>query len=363
MLCKKCRSEVNDSYKFCPFCGSSLTTTRKANPKSRANGTGSVYKLPNGKYKAEVTIAYYEQDGKLHRRKRTKTFVKKKDAIAYLPILKVQQEVQKRITLFELQKIYTGTKAYDKLSKSQKDKLGYAWKRLEPLYDYNIATLTIDDMQRTIDEAVKTYYPARDMKVMLSHLYDIAIKREYVQYNKTEYIELPELSKSKRDAFTSDEINTLWEAYDSGNTFVAYILIMIYAGLRFGELATIKKENVHLDEHYAIGGIKTEAGIDREIAFADKIMPVVTELYNSSTDRLLSIGENSFYDKYHECINSLGIRDLPPHCCRHTYFTRLAVEGVQPAVITESGGHKDLSTTMQYIHIPLEAKLAAVNKI
>ncbi len=31
--------------------------------------------------------------------------------------------------------------------------------------------------------------------------------------------------------------------------------------------------------------------------------------------------------------------------------------------MTVAGGHKDLSTTMKYIYIPLADKLAAVNKI
>jgi integrase/ribosomal protein L40E len=361
MLCRKCKTDLPGSANFCLNCGQKVNSP-KQKTKSRGNGQGTVYKLPNGKYQAEVTICYYIENGKVHRKKKTKVFERKKDAIEFLPKLK-DYEKEKKITLFELNEIYLSTKAYDKLSKSQKDKLGYAWKRLEPLHSSNIVTLTIDDMQSVIDRTVSTYYPARDMKVMLSHLYDIAIKREFVQYNKTEYIELPELKKSKRDAWHEDEIETLWNSYNNGNDFIGYILIMIYAGLRFGELAKIRKEDIHLDEKYAIGGIKTEAGIDREIAFADKIMPIVTNFYNKGKDKLLEMNESTFYDKYHNCTQELGIRDLPPHCCRHTYFTRLASEGVQPAVITESGGHKDLSTTMQYIHIPLSDKLKAVNKI
>lgn len=361
MKCKKCSTELPDNANFCFNCGTKITQ-HKRKTKSRGNGQGTVYKLPNGKYQAEVTLCFYTENGKIHRKKRTKVFERKKDAVDFLPKLKTYEK-EKKITLLELNEIYLGTKSYDKLSKSQKDKLGYAWKRLEPIHSANIVTLTIDEMQRVIDSAVSTYYPARDMKVMLSHLYDIAIKREYVQYNKTEYIELPTLTKSKRDAWNTNELEILWKAYNDGNDFIGYILIMIYAGLRFGELANIKKEDIHLEEKYAIGGIKTEAGIDREIAFADKIMPIVTKFYNTCKNKLLEMNESTFYDRYHSCVQELGIRDLPPHCCRHTYFTRLASEGVQPAVITESGGHRDLSTTMQYIHIPLADKLKAVNKI
>lgn len=218
-------------------------------------------------------------------------------------------------------------------------------------------------MQKVIDSQTRTYYPAKDMKTVLSHCFNLAIQRELVQYNKTQYLELPPLKKAKRDAFNEDEIKAIWGAWNSGKTIEGYVLIMIYAGLRYGEISTIKKSNIHLNEHYAIGGIKTEAGIDREIAFADKIMPIVEYFYNSSSDVLMDIQENKFYDNYHLLTSELGIRDLPPHCCLHTYFTRLAAENVLEAVITEAGGHKDLSVTMNYIHIPLAEKLAAVNKI
>ena len=135
---------------------------------------------------------------------------------------------------------------------------------------------------------------------------------------------------------------------------------MIYAGLRYGEISTLQKINIHLPEHYAIGGIKTEAGIDREIAFADKIMPILEYFYNNTNSEfLMNIQGQKFYDNYHLLTSELAIRDLPPHCCRHTYFSRLAAENVHEAVMTEAGGHKDLSVTMQYIHIPL----TDVNKI
>lgn len=348
---------------YCMMCGKKLQTVKKA-VKQRGNGQGTVYKLPNGKYAAEVTLYYYIDSNGIKRRKRkTKQFDKKKDAIAALPELLKAEATIRPVTLSELHEIFLHSKKYDELSKSQQDKLRYAWNRLQSLHQCNIAALTIDQMQRTIDEQTQTFYPAKDMKTVLSHCFTLAIQREIVPYNKTQYLELPPLKKTQRDAFTGDEIDKIWSAWNSGRTFAGYVLIMIYAGLRYGEISTIQKSNIHLTEQYAIGGIKTEAGIDREIAFADKIMPIVQFFYDNSKELLMEMPENKFYDNYHSLTSELGIRDLPPHCCRHTYFTRLAAENVHEAVMTEAGGHKDLSVTMNYIHIPLTEKLAAVNKI
>lgn len=362
-MCKKCGQEMPDEAIYCMMCGKKLTIPKKA-VKQRGNGQGTVYKAPNGKYVAEVTLYFYlDSNGKRHRKKKTKYFDKKKDAVAALPEMLRSGAAIKPTSLSELHEVFLHSKKYDALSDSQKNKLRYAWDKLRKLHLRDITTLTIDDMQKAIDEQATTFYPAKDMKTVLSHCYTLAIQRELVQYNKTQYLELPALKKTKRDAFHADEIEKIWQAWNSGRTFAGYILIMIYAGLRYGEISTIKKDNIFLDEQYAIGGIKTEAGIDREIAFADKIMPIVKFFYHEDSKLLMDIPQQKFYDSYHSMTSELCIRDLPPHCCRHTYFSRLAAENVHEAVITEAGGHKDLSVTMQYIHIPLSEKLSAVNKI
>ena len=188
---------------------------------------------------------------------------------------------------------------------------------LQSLHHGSIASLTIDQMQNTINEQVQTFYPAKDMKTVLSHCFALAIQREIVLYNKTQYLEMPPLKKIQRDASTGDEIDKIWDAWNSGKIFTGYVLIMIYAGLRYGEISTIQKSNIHLDEQYALGGIKTEAGIDREIAFADKIMPIVTYFFDRAKERLLKMPENRFYDSYHSLTSELDPQPsaalLPAH--------------------------------------------------
>lgn len=364
MICKKCGKEIPAESMYCMFCGwnqSKAIPTRK--PKSRGNGQGSVYKLPNGKYRAAVTVvcAFNPDTGKLVRKYRTKTFTKRTDAVNYLSELR-RQESPEQITLDALHAKFMDTKKYAGLSKSQQDKLGYAWSRLEELRFKKLSEITLEDMQRVIDTKVSTYYPARDMKTMLSHLYTLAIKHGYAERNPTEYIELPENEKSRKDAWRPDELEAFWTDWRAGNTFTGYILIMTYAGLRYGELP-ISKENIHLEEHYMIGGIKTEAGTNRTIPIADTILPVVRFFYEKNKRKLLEMNQDNFYRQYWDTIKRLGVRELNPHCCRHTYFTRLASAGIQPGIITAAGGHTSYQTTLGYTHIALEDLLKAVNKI
>jgi len=203
MICKKCKKEIPESSIFCMYCGRKQETDRSIGKKKRGNGTGSIRKLPNGKYKAIITLALRVENGKIKRKCATKTFDKKSDAIMGLPLLIDQYKqssyaAMKDATIHDLYMAYTSTKEYDGLSKSQQNKMGYAYNRLEEIDYKGISTLTVADLQDLVDAQTEKYYPARDMKVLLSHLYGIAMKREIVHMNKSELIDLPDAPTAKR---------------------------------------------------------------------------------------------------------------------------------------------------------------------
>lgn len=369
MLCRKCKKEIPDDAVYCCYCGIKLKREQKR--KSRANGTGSVFQLPNKKWKAQVVLYYYlDENGKKRKKTQNQTFDKKSDALKAAG--KGREENQGSSALNDLYDIFIKSKKYDKLGQSQKDKLGYAWNKIQEIQFTKIANLTIDRMQEVIDGAAKTYYPARDMKVLLSHLYTLAIQRQEETINKSEYIELPDAPKAKRQVFSETDLAKFWDDYN-GQTpegltepheLTGYILVMIYTGMRLGELFKVEKSNVHLDEHYMIGGEKTSAGRDREIPIPGLIKPIVKHFYGKGKTRLIHKNKWDFYDEYWETLKRLGIRHLPPQTCRHTYFTMLAQSKVHPSLIAAMGGHAQYETAIDnYNRLPLKDKIAAANMI
>ena len=60
-------------------------------------------------------------------------------------------------------------------------------------------------------------------------------------------------------------------------------------------------------------------------------------------------------------VNKLGLKKINIHGLRHTYATMLLEEGVNPKVVSERLGHKNISITLQtYSHVlPRIAKDAA----
>ena len=175
MRCKKCKKEIPDNSKFCNLCGTNQTIKTR-NVKTRGNGQGTVFKTASGKYKVEVVLYYYVVDGKTKKKVRTATFDKKTDAINAISILRNKETVDNH-TIFNLYQIFIDTEKYKNLSKSQQDKLRFAWNKIISLHNKKIVDVTFSDMQDLIKEVAPTHDTAKDIKALLCHLYDIAIKR------------------------------------------------------------------------------------------------------------------------------------------------------------------------------------------
>lgn len=65
--------------------------------------------------------------------------------------------------------------------------------------------------------------------------------------------------------------------------FIDTILILIYTGMRVGEMLDIKIENVFMEKNYMVGGSKTKAGKNRVIPFNKKIVPLIQKWYDEAT--------------------------------------------------------------------------------
>lgn len=334
----------------------------KRRKRTRANGEGTVFKLPNGKWRAEVTLGWEMVDGKKKRIVKTKSgFKKKSDALAYIETLKHETSIDKTVKFYEIYDLWSESH-YKRISKDTENGYKNAYKYCADLKFRTFASLKTADLQAVIDACPHGRRTKADMKSLMINLYKYAIENDYVDKNYASFVKLPPKEKPKKDAFTKEERDKLWADYNAGNKFTGQILFLIYAGLRFGEFKILKPEDFHIDERYFIGGIKTKAGIDRVIPIADCILPIAKELLENSDKKVLTIHEKAWYHMYRDTLKRLGIRPLNPHCCRHTTATALAEAGVQPAVITAILGHEDYSTTLGYTHISLEEKLAGVNK-
>ena len=358
--CIKCKTELRPGAVFCDFCGKKQITER--NGRTRPNGTGSIYK--RGKtWEVAVVLGYKLVDGKAVPIRKTKGgFKTKKAAMEYVPNLK-QEKVRKVPTIYDLWSQYQSGK-YKKLSKSQQESYDIAWKKLEAIHFIRIDALTTADLQNIVNTKAPTYYPARDIKNLISKLYQQAMADQFVNSNLSEFIVLPELEAKEREAFTADEITKLWEDYDS-HWWTGYILLMCYTGMMPGELLEAKKSHIDWEGKKILGaGKKTKGRKETPIVLADMILPVVADLCEHTPgDKLIRINKDRFYEQFYETLSRAGCRRLTPYSCRHTAATALALENIPPSVIQKIMRHAKFTTTQQYIHIDIDPMLAAVNQL
>ena len=166
------------------------------------------------------------------------------------------------------------------------------------------------------------------------------------------------------------QIDILWSLKD--DKYYQIILIMIYTGVRIDEMLSLKKENIHLEEHYFdVIKSKTENGI-RKVPISDYIYPFIENWYHSSKcEYLLHTEEDkrfkyrNYYDSYFlPLMIQLGF-DQTPHCCRHTCISLLAEAKVSPTYQKMIVGHKGAMSLTEkvYTHIDINLLIDAVNSI
>lgn len=362
--CIKCTAELPEGAVFCPACGKKQVSQKRTNGARRGKGEGSAYR--RGKtWEAAVVLGYKLENGKAIAIRRTKGgFKTKKEALEYLPLLK-QDKHRSTPTLNDLWYRFKNSRKHEMLSDSRKEKYAIAWRKIERETFVNIDILTVSDLQVLVDNNAKSYYPARDIKDLLSKLYQLALPDRYVQLNLAEYIELPPLNEKEREPFSKEDTTKIWDDYLAGNWWTGYILLMIYTGMMPGELLCANKNHIEWEKKQITGaGIKTAKRKQTPIVLADIIIPVLEDLCEHTPgDKLICINKDNFYAKYYETLERAGCKRLTPYSCRHTAATSLALENIPPSVIKKIMRHAKYSTTEHYIHIDTAPMLSAVNKL
>lgn len=364
MQCVKCKKDLPEGAVYCHACGKKqVSTNRKA--AKRGNGTGSVYKRKDGGWMAVKVIGYQTtRDGRARAVRVSKGgFATKKEALEYLPFL-TGQKIKKKSTLASLWAGWSSS-YMTKLSASKQTHYKTAYAKIESIAYTEIDQLTISDLQEVVDEQAPTYYPARDIKNLLSHLYKRAEAQQDVHSNLSEFIVLPDFEEAERKPFTEEELKALWQSYGSGEKLTGYILLMIYSGMMPGELFQARKDMIDWDRQCIIGaGLKTKKRKETPIVIADMMVPVLHDLCEfSRSEMLIDVRRDEFYKEFERIVTGCTGRKLTPYSCRHTTATALALGNIAPSVIQEVMRHTKFSTTQRYIHVDTDSMLGAVNTL
>lgn len=252
-----------------------------------------------------------------------------------------------------------------------------AYKNLSSLHDMTFADIRRRHIQADIDASPLGYPSKRMMKTLCNKLFQLAIDYELVTTNYATNVTLPtkELSR-KHHPFDDDELTILWKHPDDFSAAIA--LVLCYTGFRPTELLHIKRENVHLDQRIMFGGMKTEAGRNRAVPIAKKILPIIEkwmiESKENDCEYLVVSHKDSkplySYDRLRTQVWETS-RVLPlmkqrhlPHDGRHTCATRLDDVGTNIKITQMILGHRANDVTrMVYTHKTYEQLIEAIDRI
>lgn len=188
----------------------------------------------------------------------------------------------------------------------------------------------------------------------------------------------------RKDAFTKEEVALLLETLPNdllGNS----IRSLLGSGMRVQELLALQPEDIGEDGStiHIAHAVKMVDGIPqlgppksvrsrRTIPIPEQFRPYVRYLRDHSGTPYVwtcpggnpLYGVGSFRRRYYTALKSIGhVRLLSPHCCRHTYVTRLQARGVPMETIAALTGHSDIKTTEGYLHQSAETLAKAVEAL
>ena len=340
MNCKKCGAVLPDGAIFCPMCG--RKQTRERSPKKRGNGQGTVLELPSGKYKVVVTLGYYtDEQGKRHRRTRSRVFARKKDAVAAVPeLLNAKPAEKKRVTFKELYDKWLPT---HRAGKSTIDCYKAAIKYFAPLWHVPVADIDLDDLQECLDECPHGKRTRQNMKAVCGLVYKYGIPRKIIpeNLNLAQFLIVEGEGTARRASFTDEEIEAIKKACGKV-PHAEEVYILIYTGFRPSEYLSLTADSYDNALQTLTGGSKTAAGRDRVVTLSPKIAPLVAALAASGGPLLKDPSGKPWTlkgwteDVFYPVLEAAGI-DNPvedrrhkytPHSCRHTFATLMKrVEG------------------------------------
>lgn len=361
MECVKCKKQIEDDSVFCRFCGKKQITERKY--KKRANNTGTIYK----------------REGNL-----AKPWIAKKNNV-YIGTYKTRGEAQKaleRITDINVNDKYNMTFAqvYERWETERKREVSekmmqnykLAFKQCPQLHSMMMRKILRSDYQAAVialEVKGMSKSTCNKLRVLLGQLGRWAMDEGITLTNPAQELTTVAQQKSTRTIFTEEEIKKIKESQLPAADIA---LILISCGCRPGELFSVPLVNCR-EDHF-IGGSKTEAGKNRVIPIGpdgiEAYKKIRAKAIEEKKDLLIDgySGKNKTAPNYtkrdwRELMEEIGVDDMTPYNCRHTFITNAIRSGMELPKLEAIVGHVDRETTKIYTHLQAQDLVKAVQNV
>lgn len=270
-----------------------------------------------------------------------------------------------------------------------------AFHNSKDLYDKVYKDLRASDFTKQLKDSKKSADSQRQMVNLFINLDKFALEEDiiekgYAQFITTNTSNRKEIKKAKNKQvekaklFTYEQIDYLWnftlkssgaqlERKQAREQFVRdFWLMLLYSGTRADELLSVYTDNIFLDDNYFIGGLKTEAGINREIPIHPAVKHLWEKYYDPNNEFLFmqpngnKVDYSYYFWHFQNNFESLHpeVSNHTAHDARHTLRTELKKLNIKDVIINSIIGHSndDIGDDV-YTHVLIEEKLEAIKQV
>lgn len=278
-------------------------------------------------------------------------------------------------------------KKFEEISQSNISGYKASYKLCQAIYDMKFSDLKLTHLQSIVDNSGKSFPTLKKLKILFNQLFDYAVMNEIITKDKhiVEYLNIGKEEKStKHYRFTDAEVDALWN-WSSGNEYVQLILMLIYSGVRPGELFNTKCADVNLEEKYFTIQKGKTVNAARKVPIHDRTLPFFRHWVNKGNEYLITnlngtkfkfdVNHSAYTDPYWTPVladigilkytNAYGeISCHSPDDTRHTFTTMWKEKKLDEAMRRKIQGHSGKGIgEMVYTHFELEKLREELNKL
>lgn len=259
-------------------------------------------------------------------------------------------------------------KHFEKYPSSEKGLKTY-YKKCEPLYKMKMVDIRTAHLQAVIDTISHQSEQSQiKLKTVFNYNFKYAMENDIVKKDYSDFVTINKVEKkeTKNKYFTKDQIKLILS--HKNEPLVDTVIILLYTGMRIGELLQLKCEDIDLEKRLMhVRGTKTD-NADRIVPIHKELVPYLEKRINDEYLVANSKGKPLLYTNYRKhffspFMKELGL-DQTIHATRHTFISIMDSCGVSAdsVILKRIVGHSNSSVTEHYTHKSNEELIEAIDK-
>lgn len=322
------------------------------------------------------TAQWFETNVRGEKKKRRKRgFETKREALEFERNKKLSDERSMDMKLSEFVEVYFTDKQNELKDRTMKNKKYMMQQHILPYFgDQTMSEIKASQIIQWQNEIQKKGYSDSYLRMIqnqLTSLFTHASKIYDLQINPCKKVKRMGNSDSRSLNFwTVDEYKRFIQTMEPGTSYYLMFEILFWTGCRIGELLAITKADINfeknqlnIDKTYYRTGKKdviTEPKTKQSVRIIEipgflkkEIQEFVDRHYGmADTQRLFPVVQEAVQHKMKRQIKVAGVKKIRVHDLRHSHVAYLIEKGVEPLLIKERLGHKDIRITLNtYGHL------------